>query len=250
MKFSLSTTTKLYLLTLLLIFGILFVNQSVFAQDENKSTTSEKRLKIMERYLSWMETGEYGTFQNNLGNKALQSFKTFLTKDVAEDKECLNPAGNNPTFVENIQNFFSGLMSGGQSPITEQSQQLSSCKEKIKNDYKTAKKYNRALKVIQIEEGQPNVCVKADLGIGTVLKAKGFNPAKAYSDNPKETGVSELLQVYLCTGNDGKKKVRVVDDSGTRLRLAPEEAAKPEFKVENLPPRGSVGILLGKLGIE
>ena len=174
----LSTTTKLYLLTLLLIFGILFVNQSVFAQ-ESKSTTSEKRLKIMERYLGWIETGEYGAFKNNLGNKVQQNFKTFLSKIVAEDKACLNPAGSGPTFVENIQNFFSGLVSGGQARVTEQSQQLSSCKSKIKNDYKMAKKYNRALKIIQIEEGQPNVCVKADLGIGIVLKAKGFNPAKA-----------------------------------------------------------------------
>ena len=261
----LSTTTKLYLLTLLLIFGILFVNQSVFAQDEDKSTTSEKRLKIMERYLSWMETGEYGTFKNNLGNKTLQNFKTFLAKAVAEDTECLNPTSDvpNPTFVENIRNFFTGLLSGGQSPATQPAQQLSSCKEKIKNDYKMAKKYNRALKIIQIEEGQPNVCVKADLGVGTILKAKGFNPAKVPSvgsgqgDNPtrpsdggKETGVSEPLRVYLCTGNDGKKKVRVVDDSGTRLRLAPEEATKSEFQVENLPPKGSVGILLGRLGIE
>src|SRR3989344_720668 len=244
----LSTTTKLYLLTLLLIFGILFLNQSVFAQDENKSTTSEKRLKIMQRYLGWIETGEYGTFQTAPGTEILENFKTFLLKAVAEDIECLNPAVSNPTFVENIQNFFSGLMSEGQSPATQPNQPLSSCKGKIKADYKLAKKYNRALKFLQIEAGQPNVCVKADLGVGTTLKARGFNSAKTDSDNPKETGVSEPLQVYLCTGNDGKKKVRAVDDSGTKLRLAPEDAAKSEFKLENLPPNGSFDTLLGKLG--
>ena len=110
----LSTTTKLYLLTLLLIFGILFVNQSVFAQ-ESKSTTSEKRLKIMERYLGWIETGEYGAFKNNLGNKVQQNFKTFLSKIVAEDKACLNPAGSGPTFVENIQNLHGRAQTGEES---------------------------------------------------------------------------------------------------------------------------------------
>lgn len=256
----LSTTSKLYLLVLLLIFGLIFLNQSVFAQDEVKSTTSQKRLKIMERYQSWVEANEYGEFKDELGNKVYQNFKDFLSKTIAEDRNCLtaptspiSQTSQNPTFIQNITNFFSGLANLGQTQIQDQPLQPQSCKEKIKEDYKLAKKYNRLLKYLQIEEGQPNICVKADLGVGTALKARGFNPAKAPpaggSDNPKETGVSEPLQVYLCTGNDGKKKVRVVDDSGTRLRLSPEDAAKDEFKKENLPPEGSFEILLEKLGL-
>lgn len=249
MKFlKLSTTSKLYLLTLVFIFAIIILNQSVFAQSQPSSTT-QKRLAIMERYNSWISSNEYGQFKTELGNKVLTNFKTFLFNSLAEDKSCLMPrTPSRPGFVENIQNFLSGLISQTPQPVAQT--QLSGCKGKIKDDYKLAKKYNRALKYLQIEEGQPNTCVKADLGVGKALKAKGFNPAKTDSDNPKETGMSEPLQVYLCTGNDGKKKVRVVDDSGTRLRLAPEEAAKPEFKVENLPPKGSLETLLGKLGIE
>ena len=253
--FSLSTTSKLYLLTLLLIFGILFLNQSVFAADQTQATTSQKRLKIMERYLSWTETREYGEFKNEPGKKILADFKTFLSQVVAEDQNCLNPENStttNSSFIENIRTFLSGLIPGGQNQSSNQ--QLSNCKGKIKTDYKLAKKYNRALKFLQIEAEQPNVCVKADLGVGTALRAKGFNPTKAPpaggSDNPKETGVSEPLQVYLCTGNDGKKKVRVVDDSGTRLRLSSEDAKRPELQINNLPPKGSLDILLGKLGLK
>lgn len=203
----------------------------------------------MERYLSWIETEEYGQLKNEQGKKILQDFKSFLTKTIPEDYDCLNQKPTEsptPSFMENIENFFGGLI--GKPQPEGAAQQLSSCKGKIKEDYKLAKKYNRALKYLQIEAGQPNICVKADLGVGTALKANGFNPAKQNSDNPKETGVSEPLQVYLCTGEDAKKKVRAVDDSGTKLRLAPEEAAKSEFKVENLPPKGNFDILLGKLG--
>ena len=251
MKFlKLSTTSKLYLLTLLLIFGIIFVNQSVFAQTQSPSTTSSKRVQTMELYLSWVNNNEYGQFNNEPGTRLLANFKSFLTKAVPEDKACLT--GNaqqepqSSTFIDNIQNFFANL-TGNEAPPQSPAAQTS-CKGKILEDYKLAKKYNRALKYLQIEAGQPNICVKADLGIGTALKAKGFNPTKTNSDNPKETGVSSPLPLYLCTGNDGKKKVRVLDDSGTRLRLAPEDAAKDQFKVENLPPAGSFEQLLKKLG--
>lgn len=280
----LSTTSKLYLLTLLLIFGILllnqntpqlaagmngshknfpedtlpallqsssFLNQSVFAQEQTKSTTSQKRLKLMERYLSWIETGEYGQYQREVGNKSLADFKSFLAHVLTKDKECLAVKNEQKPLLEEATSFFSNLLSGEQKSVSgENARKLSVCKAEIKTHYKLAKKYNRLLKYLQIEEGQPNVCVKADLGVGTALMARGFNPAKVDSDNPKETGISKKLRVYLCTGNDGKKKVRVVDDSGTRLRLAPEDASKPEFKVENLPPKGSFDTLLGKLNLK
>ena len=206
----------------------------------------------MELYLSWINTGAYGTFTKEPGTKIYDNFKTFLTKAVAEDKQCLNnqnvstAQASESNFIQNIQNFFTTL--SGQTPETPATK-LTSCKGKIKEDYKLAKKYNRALKYLQIEAGQPNICVKADLGIGTALTAHGFNPTKVNSDNPKETGRSSNLPLYLCTGNDGKKKVRVLDDSGTRLRLAPDDAAKDQFKIENLPPAGAFDELFRKIGI-
>lgn len=211
----------------------------------------------MELYQGWINTNIYGTFKKDLGNQALKDFKNFLSTALTEDKECLDPNTNtsNNNFVQNIKTFFSGLISQAQQQPPAQTNQAS-CTGKIKEDYKLAKKYNRLLKYLQIEEGQANVCIRADLGVGTALLAHGFNPAKAPSTdeekalNPKETGRSGLLPVYLCTGNDGKKKVRVVDDSGTRLRLSPDDAKKSEFKVENLPPKGSLDILLGKLNLK
>lgn len=205
----------------------------------------------MERYLSWIETGEYGQYKNEIGNRGLANFKSFLSHVLTKDKDCLAGKDEQKPLLEEAASFFSNLLSGEQKPVSdENAQKLSECKAEIKAHYKLAKKYNRALKYLQIEEGQPNVCVKADLGVGKALKAKGFNPAKTDSDNPKETGVSKKLRVYLCAGEDGKKKVRVVDDSGTRLRLAPEDSVKPEFKVENLPPKGSFESLLGKLNLK
>lgn len=248
MKFTrLSTTSKLYLLTLLLIFGIFFINQSVFAQSSTPKTTSQKRLENMELYLSWINDNQYGQFSAEPGKKALSNFSTFLNKAIEDDKNCLNPGGSSPTFIQNITNFFSQLT--GSEPQASSPQQISDCKAKILADYKLAKKYNRLLKYLQIEAGQPNICIRADLGVGTALTAKGFNPAKANSDNPKETGVSKQLPLYLCTGNDGKKKVRVVDDSGTRLRLSEEDSKKPQYQIANLPPAGSLNTLLDKLNL-
>lgn len=260
MKYTrLSTTSKLYLLVLLLIFGIIFLNKSASAQLKvpGATTTTQKRLQNMELYQSWINNNTYGTFKTEQGNQILSNFKTFLSKSVPEDKSCLEssqPTINTPatthqenTFFGNIETFFTTLIHQGQTP-TPQTQPMN-CTSKIKEDYKLAKKYNRALKYLQIKEGKPNVCIKADLGIGTALTAHGFNPTKVNSDNSKETGRTGELPVYLCTGNDGKPKVRVVDDSGTRLRLAPDDAAKAELKVENLPPKGNFEELVKKLGL-
>lgn len=251
MKFSIPTTTKLYLLTLLLIFGIIFLNQSAFAQSaDNNSSPSQKRLKIMQKYSSWIESGEYGDYKTDLGKRALGEFKSFLARVIPEDVNCLNQEA--PTSSPQVGGFIGSLISDitGQKPAqTQQQVDIVECKKGIKDDYKLAKKYNRILKLLQIEEGQPNICVKADMGIGTALKAKGFNPAKSNSDNPKETGLTEKSTVYLCTGSDGKKKVRVIDDSGTLLKLSDEDAKRPELQAENLPPKESFDILLKKLGL-
>lgn len=243
--FSLSTTAKLYLLTLLVIFGFLALNGAVFAQN----SASEERIKSMQLYYSWINSGEYGKFDNNLGEEALNAFRVFLETTIPQDQACLNSKqAQDNSFIGNIKNFFSTLL--GQTPEDQPAAALSECKAKIKIDYKTAKKYNRLLKYLQIQAGKPNLCIKADLGVGSALLAHGINPAKVKSNNPKETGRSGLLPLYLCTGNDGGKKVRVVDDSGTKLRLAPDDAAKPEFQLNNLPPSGSLDKLLEKLGLQ
>jgi hypothetical protein len=251
MKFSLSTTTKLYLLTLLLIFGIVFLNNSAFAQSaDNNSSPSQKRLKVMNRYMSWIESGDYGEYKTELGKRALAEFKSFLSRVVPEDTACLgqNTPASSPKIGGLIGSFIEDI-TGQQQPVNQAAVDLSECKKKIKDDHKLAKKYNRILKLLQIQEGRPNVCVKADMGIGTALKARGFNPAKTNSDNPKETGLSKKSTVYLCTGGDGKKKVRVIDDSGTLLKLSDEDAKRPELQAENLPPKESFDILLKKLGL-
>ena len=252
MKFiRLSTTSKLYLLVLLLIFGLLYLNQSAFAQS-TESSTSAKRLKVLERYLGWIDNNEYGQYKEAMGKRALSEFKSFLSRIIPEDNSCLGniPQSKSPTpFGGLIGSLFESLGGSSSTASQQATQVLSDCKKKIKEDYKLAKKYNRALKLFQIQEGKPNICVKADLGIGKALKAKGFNPTRANSNNPKETGLTEKSTVYICTGVDGKKKVRVIGDSGTLLRLSDEDVKRPALQAENLPPKESVDILIKKLGL-
>lgn len=202
----------------------------------------------MEQYLSWIESGKYGSYNEELGNTTLTQFKSFLTDTISKNRDCLNQTpATQASFVQNIESFFSNLIpQDPQIASQEAAQKLSGCKAQIKTDYKKAKKYNRLLKYLQIEEGKPNACVKANLGVGSSLTAHGFNPTKVNPEKQK-TGVTPSYPVYICTGNDGLKKVRVVDHSGTRLRLSPEDLERPEYKLENLPPPGSLDKLLEKL---
>lgn len=215
MKFArLSTTSKIYLLTLLLIFGVIFLNQSVFAQSPNaaKISISQERLDLLKRYQTWVNDGNYGTFKNDLGKKALNEFKSFLSRVILEDPVCL-----------------------GETNKTR----LLACREQLKFDYKLARKYNRYLKYQQIEEGQPNICVKADLGV-----------EKAVLGRSLQNGVlTEASQVYLCTDSAGKKTLRTYNLSGALLPLAPEDAAKPELQLANIPPKKTLDILVKKLAL-
>lgn len=226
MKFlKLSTTSKLYLFTLLIIFGFIFLNQSVFAQS---GTRSDKRMTILERYLTWVNNGEYGTYNEELGKKTLSTFTSYISRIVPENQACLKETDD---------------------------QKLLECKLKIKEDFKLARKYNRVLKYLQIQEGKPNVCVKADMGIGVALRAN----AEGASTTPEPGVESELapsaspasakLPVYLCTDSEGKKLVRVFDSNGALLKLAPNETSLPQFQPENLPPKDSFDLLQKKLGL-
>lgn len=229
MKFlKLSTTSKLYLLTLVFLFAIFFINNAVFAQSENTTPRSEKRMVILERYLGWINTDQYGTYNQDLGKRTLETFSSYLSRVVPENQACLKETND---------------------------QKLLDCKLKIKEDFKLARKYNRVLKYLKIEEGKPNVCVKADMGIGVALRA---NP-EGGSTTPEPGVESELapaaspsnpkLPVYLCTDSEGKKLVRVFDSNGALLKLAPEEASLPEFQPQNLPPKDSFDLLQKKLGL-
>lgn len=206
MKYArLSTTSKIYLLTLLFIFGLLFINKTAFGQSPSPSPSkiSQERLAVMKRYLSWIDSGKYGEYSKDLGKRTLGEFKSFLSRVTLEDTGCLKET---------------------------EKDKLSSCKGKIKFDYKLAKKYNRVLKYLQIEEGKPNLCVKADLGVNSALKARG-------------------LTVYLCTDNKGQKQTRVADGFGGLLKLSPEDEKRPELQILNLPPKESFDILTKKLAL-
>lgn len=220
MKFTrLSTTSKLYLLTLLLIFGIIFINQQVFAQnDQPQQTRSDKRMTLLERYQGWINSGEYGDYKQDLGKRTFNEFKSFLSRVIIENQACLNETDD---------------------------AKLSQCKEKIKFDYKLAKKFNRVLKYLQIQENKPNVCVKADMGVGTALKALPENSQPAASGQK-----ADKLVVYLCTDSSGAKLVRVLNPTtGGLLKLSSEDAKRPELQAQNLPPKDSFDLLLKKMGL-
>jgi len=230
MKYTrLSTTSKLYFLTLLLIFGIIFINQSVFAQNPPTQTRSDKRMVLLERYSGWVNNGEYGTYKEDPGKRTLEEFKSYLSRVIPENQNCLKETDDN---------------------------KLSDCKKKIKFDYKLAKKFNRVLKHFQIQEGRPNVCAKADMGIGKALKAlpgeksaqpnPGVESSTAPTPSPQKP---EELVVYLCTDDSGSKLVRVLDGSGALLKLSDQDAKRPELQPANLPPKESIDLLMKKMGL-
>ncbi len=230
MKFlKLSTTSKIYLFTLVIIFGFFFISRSVFAQNDSPTETrSDKRMAILERYLSWVNSGQYGNYQQELGKRTLSEFTSYLSRVVPESQNCLKQTDD---------------------------KKLLECKLQIKEDYKLARKFNRVLKYLQIEEGKPNVCVKADMGIGRALKAMPESQASEPQPGvesqlaPSASPSSALYPVYICTDSNGKKIVRVLEPSGALSKISPDDASKPEFQPQNLPPKDSFDMLQKKLGL-
>ena len=228
MKFlKLSTTSKLYFLTLISIFAIIFLNRTVFAQP-SEPTRSDKRMVVLERYMTWIEGNEYGSYKEALGKRTLADFKSYLSTVLPINRNCLKETDD---------------------------QILIDCKKKITFDFKLAKKFNRVLKYLQIQEGRPHVCVKADMGIGKALKAWPAGPATRPAPGveseaaPSPSSEPTELVVYLCTDSNGDKLVRVLDPSGALLKLSETDAARPELQTENLPPKDSFNLLQKKLGL-
>lgn len=232
MKFlKLSTTSKIYLFALLIIFGFFFISQSVFAQGNPPAggqTRSDKRMVILERYLAWIKNNEYGIYKQDLGKRTLNEFNSYLSRIVPKYQSCLKDT-NDETLLE--------------------------CKLSLKEDFKLARKFNRVLKYLQIEEGKPNVCVKADMGIGRALKASPEAPASQPQPGveseltPNASPASNLYPVYLCSDSEGKRIVRVLEPSGALSKLSSADASKPEFQPQNLPPKDSFDLLQKKLGL-
>ena len=183
---------------------------------------------LLEHYLGWTNSGEYGTYKEDLGQKTLNEFKSYLSRVVPESQACLKE-------TDDVK--------------------LSQCKEKIKFDYKLAKKFNRVLKYLQIQEGKPNVCVKADMGVNVALKAYSSESAAAPQPGvesqvePSPSTTPDKLVVYLCTDSKGEKIVRVLDSSGALLKLSDEDTKRPELQINNLPPKDSFDILIKKMGL-
>lgn len=210
----LSTASKIYLLILFLILAILFINQPIFAQSPQSQTISHGRLGLMERYMSWIESGNYGEYRQDSGKRALGEFKSYLSRVILEDTSCLKD--NDP-------------------------QKLKDCKKKIKSDYKLARKYNRFLKYLQIQEGKPNLCVKADLGVDKALKALGERADGSLTEKKSS--------VYLCTNDKGSKVLRVLDEKGSLLKLSPEDEKRTELQLINIPPKDTLDTLIKKLAL-
>lgn len=215
------------LFTLLIVFvSIIFISQTINAAEISKS---EKRVQGIEQYLKNLEK-----FKDLKSEKAQRAYKLAsenLPQSLEQGRRCL---------------------------VETDTQKREACKTVLAEHYVYAKRIYRLIKYYAVAEAKPVVCVKADLGVGLPaggLKARGFNSkiaervASGEITNPKETGRTEPLQVFLCSDSKGNKKLRVQDSSGTWLPLAPEEKAKPEFQIGNLPPAGNLEELEKELNI-
>lgn len=187
---------------------VIFITHSTWAAEGSKSA---KRLNVTQKYLKSLDS--YRDLKSEKALKLLETATTRLTKAVEAGRRCL---------------------------VEPDADLREACKEVLAQDYSYAKQVYRLIKYYAITEGKTVICVKADLGVGQVLLAKGFNSTIAAREatlgaNPKETGRTKPLQVFLCADSKGQRKLRVQDGSGTWLPLAPEEKVKPELQINNLP---------------
>lgn len=191
-------------------------------------SSTKRRLKTMEDYLK--NISQFKDLTGTTQQLALKNFTDHLNKTVPEDKQC---------YAE---------------------KQGYGCENQIKANYNKTTLLYRLLKYYSVANNKPNTCVKADLGEEKYVKAKGIsNPQIFYwlatgsgrvnLDNPKETGRTKSTTVYLCNGADGKRKLRVKDANEKYVKLTPEDLARPELKIENLPPKDNLNTLLTKLNL-
>ncbi|EKD91321.1 MAG: hypothetical protein ACD_30C00023G0005 [uncultured bacterium] len=211
-----------FILALTLTFTI-FLAFKTQAAEESKSA---KRLNVTQKYLKSLDS--YRDLKSEKALKLLETATTRLTKAVEAGRRCL---------------------------VEPDADLREACKDVLASDYSYAKQVYRLIKYYAIAEGKTVICVKADLGVGQVLLAKGFNSTIAAREatlgaNPKETGRTKPLQVFLCADSKGQRKLRVQDGSGTWLPLSPEDKIRPELQINNLPGDERVSELETKVGLK
>lgn len=200
-----------------------------FAQSpspSSKPSATQRRLWALEDYLE--NVSKFKNLNGDKQKKAYVSYSDWLKKAVDAGRECYR------------------------DKESQTKDQRDVCSTHIKNDYKKAKQFNRLLKYYLVEQKTPFICVKADLGIGKPLEARGIsNPAifATASAGQKETGRTKLSQVFLCTGEAGQRKLRVQAANGRYVKLTPEDLARADLQLTNLPPAGNLKQLEEKLGI-
>lgn len=112
------------------------------------------------------------------------------------------------------------------------------CKDQVKQSYNKTKAAYRLVKYQAVVSGVKDVCVEADLGQQPRLEAKGITTIKEKDkNNPKETGKSKTSRLYLCNGEDGKIKWRIISSNNKLLRIIPEDEKRLNLNLDknNLP---------------
>ncbi len=229
------SVAKFYLALFALVLLTTFVT-SIYAQSPEPSSSSisktQKRLNRIEEY--YKKSAMFRDFKTESHQTAALKYYE-LTKAALEDgKKCRELEGD-----DRNKKF--------------------RCDQDITKDYMEVREFYRLLKWYQIEEGKPFVCVRAELGVGKELEARGISrpeifenylkTGKGSEENPKETGRTERNQVYLCTGEVGQKKLRVPTDNGRYVKLTPDELKREDLQISSLPPPTSLDTLEKQFGL-
>lgn len=223
------------LVLILVVFGLYNLKTTIYAQSpapQKKLSKTEKRLNTLDYYQK--SSVKFKTLKGETEQKTVTLFQELLNKSVEEGKKCR----------ENLDQ--------------QTSEQRKRCDDSITDAHLKAKEIYRLLKYYQLKAGTPNMCIKADMGVEKHLKAKGIsNPDIFYRiatgganpDNPKETGRTKSSTVFICNGADGKNKLRIQAANGKYVKLTPEDLARPELKISELPPKENVETLQKNLGL-
>lgn len=139
------------------------------------------------------------------------------------------------SYIKSAKSTFQKNLGVGQNcanKINDGDKNTQECKDKVKEDYQKTKAFYRLVKYQAVLSGVPKVCVEADLGMQPNLKAKGITKIKEEDkNNPKETGKSANSRLYLCTGQDGKPKWRIVYNNKL-LRVVPEDEQRLKLSTD------------------
>jgi len=193
-------------LLVILILTLAFFNPLTSAFGQDQTTAIQKRLTNLRSFQT--EFNQYSEITNPDGKKAATEFQKFLDSSIPELVSC--PKDQN-------------------------------CLQKSKLYHTQARRFINLIRAYQINEKTPNVCSKANVGVGKDLKARGIDASGVITESE--------LEVYVCNDKTGAKLVKVSDGSAKLLNLAPEYAKKPELQPSILPPEENILTLRKKLNL-